>query len=729
MKIMKTKSFLFFLTLLSMMHCTTVDTKQQPPLAQVKPIEEDYFGTKISDPYRYIENLKDTAVQKWLKQQSDYSRNILTHIPGRQKLFDKMLEFDKRKTASITSLNITDNDRYFYLKTTPNDETGKLFFRDGFEGKEVLLFDPKSYSTDWTKKFIISSITPSIDGSKVSFDIAANGSENAILLTMNIGNMTLFAEKIDCRFGGSPISWLPDNSSFFYTRLQNTDVKDINHLKDSKAYLHVVGTNPSNDKEIFSRSKNPELNINPEDSPFVFYDKNSHILLAVISNDDNRLNFYYAQSSDLTKANIDWKHIIKIEDEVYDLYLTDKDLYVYTPKDAPNFRILKTSLKNPDLSKAEVVIPEDPQRKLSGFGFSSDGLYYVLSENGVKGRLFFLPQKEKAGKEINLPFPAGSVEIMTKGIKSSDVWINISGWTSNKLRYRYSPQNNDFKLENLSTKPEYTEYTDLIVEELMVPSHDGVKVPLSLIGKKDIKKDRNNPVLFYGYGAYGISMEPIFNPNLLLWTTYGGILAIPHVRGGGELGDSWHKGGFKTTKPNTWKDLIACAEYLVSKNYTSPKKIAIYSGSAGGILIGRALTERPDLFAAAIPEVGCLNSLRFEETPNGPSNVPEFGTVKDSVECMALIEMDSYLHIKDGVKYPATLITAGMNDPRVIAWQPAKFAARLQAANASVKPVLFLVDYEAGHGIGNTKTKQFESNADVLSFALWQTGCSDFQIK
>lgn len=232
-----------------------------------------------------------------------------------------------------------------------------------------------------------------------------------------------------------------------------------------------------------------------------------------------------------------------------------------------------------------------------------------------------------------------------------------------------------------------------------------------------------------GYGAYGISNTPGFSPYRLLWTNNGGILAIAHVRGGGELGDQWYKAGYKTTKPNTWKDLIACAEYLIKEKYTSPQKIAINGGSAGGILIGRAMTERPDLFAVAIPEVGCLNPLRAEESPNGPVNAPEFGTVKDSVECMALIEMDSYLHVRDGVKYPATLITAGMNDPRVIAWQPGKFAARLEAANASDKPILFLTDFEAGHGIGNTKTKDFEKLADKFSFALWQTGNPGFQIK
>jgi prolyl oligopeptidase len=243
----------------------------------------------------------------------------------------------------------------------------------------------------------------------------------------------------------------------------------------------------------------------------------------------------------------------------------------------------------------------------------------------------------------------------------------------------------------------------------MIPSHDGVEVPLSLIYKKDMVKNGGNPVFIYGYGAYGSSINPFFSPEFLLWTSEGGIIAVAHVRGGSELGNSWYKAGYKTTKPNTWKDLISCAEYLVKEKYTSAQKIAINSASAGGILIGRAMTERPDLFAAAIPQVGCLNPLRAEESPNGPINVPEFGTVKDSLECMALIDMDSYLHIKNGVKYPATLITTGMNDPRVATWQPAKFAASLQAANISDKPVLFWVDYEAGHGSGTQKRRALKA--------------------
>jgi prolyl oligopeptidase len=728
MELMKTRTFLIFLTLVFLVSCTTNNTKQRPPLAPVKPVEDVYFGKKISDPYRYMENLQDSSVQKWFKAQSDYSRKILNSIPGRQKLIAKMKEFDGRKSAQISLLNITDNDRYFYLKRAPADETGKLFYRDGFKGEEHLLFDPKTYSTDTTKKSVISSISPSLDGNKVAFNIAPNGSENGDILIIDVKTQKIFPERIDrCWF--ETASWLPDGKSFFYNRLQSSDVHQKNREFDSKVFLHSIDTDPATDKEIFSRAKYPKFGIKPEDIPYVIFDNDSKFLFCYISTVDNRMNVYYVPSSDLAKEKIVWKHLFKPEDEVYSFATSNKELYIFTPKGAPNYKILKTSLINPDLNKAEIAVPEDHNRAIISFGLTSDGLYYSLSENGVAEKLFFLPQKTKTAKEIKLPFPAGSIGLSIKGFKYSDIWITIMGWTSDIQRYRYSAQKNEFTIENLSSTAEYPEYVDLIVEELMIPSHDGIKVPLSLVYKKGILKNGKNPVLILGYGAYGISENPFFSPGRLLWTYNDGIFAIAHVRGGGELGDKWYKGGYKTTKPNTWKDLIACAEYLVNEKYTSPKNIAINGGSAGGILIGRAMTERPDLFAAAIPQVGWLNELRTEESPNGPVNAAEFGTVKDSVECMALIEMDSFHHIIDGVKYPATLITAGMNDPRVIAWEPAKFAARLQAANASDKPILFWTDYAAGHGMGNTKTKSFESLADVLSFAFWQTGHPDYQLK
>lgn len=685
-----------------------------------------YFGTTVIDPYRNLENLDDTFIIEWYRAQDQYARSVIDSIPGRQYLIDMMREFDSRISSRTQRLRVTDNDYYFYLKTTPQDETGKLYYRIKFEGEEVLLFDPETYGDDSTRRYVINNHYPSYDGSKVAFTLSVHGSESKTIYIMDLQSRKLYSERID-RCWIPRVSWLPDGSAFLYNRLQSSDVHQKDRELNSKVWLHVVGTDPSEDKLIFSRDKYPELDVKPEEMPVVIYGKISGYLYGMIATVDNKMNVYYAPVEELNNDKINWKRLMEPSDEIYDWVATEEDLYLLTPKNASNFKILKTPIHEPDIENAKVIIPEDPEAILMNYAVTSDALYYTISRNGVQEKLYSLPHGGATPFEIELPFAAGEIYLDYKNSNFPDLWIVINGWANDYTAYRYHPDTKEFTVEMLSDVAEYPEYENLVVEELLVKSHDGEEVPLSLIYKEGLKKKGRNHVFIYGYGAYGFSISPFFSAPFLLWVHEGGILAFAHVRGGGEKGDLWHKEGFKTTKPNTWKDLIACTEYLIDEKYTSPGKIAICGGSAGGILIGRAMTERPDLFAAAIPEVGCMNPLRAEESPNGPINVPEFGTVKDSVECMALIEMDSYLHLKDGEKYPATLVTAGMNDPRVIAWQPGKFAARLQGANASVHPVLFRADFESGHGMGDTKSKMFGDLADILSFGLWQTGHPKYQ--
>ena len=723
----KVKILLIAVSLLWGCQNEPAEKSDKPSMAPVAMVTENYFGKEVADPYRYMENLSDSTFNTWLKAQAAHSRKILDAIPGRKGLLDKLKEFDGRRSVGAYQLSVTENDKYFYLKETPEDETGKLFFRDGFAGTESLLFDPENYKKD-TLQYVISAFYPSIDGSKIAFEVAANGSENAEMLIMDVATRRRFPEKIDrCWYAFA--SWLPDGERFLYNRVNSNDVHDNNRLLNTKTYLHTVGRSPEGDTEIFSRKKYPDLGIKEEELPFIWYDKDSHILWGLPLTVDNSLKVFMASADELDKPIIPWKSVFVEEDQITDIETDHDDLYVLTPKNASNFKIIKMSLADPDLKNGEVVVPEPKLGKIEDFALTSDGLYYTVSTNGVEQHLYHLPKGEKTAHNIALPTAAGRIDIISKSIDSPDLWATLSGWTIENLRYRYDLKEKNFIEETLSSKTEYPEYTDLTVEEVMVPSHDGAMVPLSLIYRKGLQKNGDNPVFFFGYGAYGISMKPFFSPAYLLPVTKGAIIAVAHVRGGGELGENWYRAGQKTTKPNTWKDLIACTEYLIDKKYTSPKKVGIYSASAGGILIGRAMTERPDLFAVAIPEVGCMNSMRMEFTPNGPSNIPEFGTVKDSVEFTALLEMDAYQHLVDGEKYPATLVTAGMNDPRVIVWEPAKFAARLQAANASDNPILFSVDFEAGHGMGDSKTTYFESMADIESFFLWQTGHPEFQVK
>ncbi len=706
----------------------TTHNEKKPLSAPANNVEEIYCGTTVVDPYRYMENLKDPFVQMWFKSQAEHARSVLENIPGRESLMEKMKDFDSRKSSKVYNLVITDNDRYFYLKRTPSDEIGKLYYRDGYKGDENLLFDPSSLSQNGSMNYVVSNISPADDGSKVAISVAAEGSEDDVVMIMNVDNGKLYPEKIDrCRFA-SP-SWLSDGSAFLYNRLRKSEKHAIDIQKNSTVFLHKVGTDPSLDRKVFSSATNPEMNISPEDIPFVHYDKDSKHLYAFVQNVDRRLTVYYAPASELSNRNIRWESLLKPEDNVHNFAVTEKELYLYTPEKSPNFKLLKTSLLEPDISNAETVIPENPDAVLTSFSLTSKGIYYTLTKNGVEVELFRKEPNSKKAKKLKLPFTAGTARLSAKGFRFPEAWVVISGWSSDYKRYRYDDVSDTFIYETLSSPAEYPEYDDLVVKEVMVRSHDGVTVPLSLIYREGLKKDGTNPLLFYGYGAYGKSLKPFFSPSFLLWTHRGGILAVAHVRGGGELGDAWHKAGMKTTKPNTWKDLISIAEYVIEKKYSSADHIVLNGASAGGILVGKAMTERPDLFAAVIPQVGAMNPLRGEETPNGPVNVPEFGTVKDSVECRALIAMDPYLSIRDGEKYPAAFVTAGINDPRVIAWQPAKFAARLQAATASNRPVLFYTDFRSGHGIGDTKTKRFATLADVLSFAFWQTGHPAFQVE
>jgi prolyl oligopeptidase len=697
----------------------------KPQSAQEKVVTDEYFGVKLDDPYRYLENLDDPKVVEWMKSNANYARAKINEVPERQNLINKLNQLDKRRESVINNLQITENNNYFYLKRKANEENGKLYYRSGYKGVEKLLFDPETYKKENKLNYSISSITPNEKGDKVAFEIAPSGSESAELLIIDIKGK-LYPEVYDRCWFSSP-SWMPDGNSFTYGRLNSADVTDVNRLLNSKVYFHRLGNDPKKDVEFFSNTTNPELAIGAEEFPLNYYHKNSNKNYGLVVTVDKRLKLYttdYKNDFSPTK----WKTLVDKKDEIVNFNIDKEFIYYQTFKNASNYKIIKVPIANPSIENAVTVIDEPKNGNITNFTITKDGLYYSVTENGVQAKVFFLANGKSNPIELKLPFQAGSANLSAINENKSELWIMLSGWTSPTKRYLYNPVANTFEFQPLTKQIEYPEFKDMVSKEVMIPSHDGTMVPVSIIYNKKTKLNGNNPVLMMGYGAYGMSMQPWFSPGFILsYCSYDGIFVVPHVRGGGELGDAWHKAGQKTTKPNTWKDFIASAEYLIREKYTSTSRIAIAGGSAGGILIGRAITERPDLFAAAIPEVGCLNTVRAENSPNGPGNVPEFGTVKKEDEFKALLEMDSFHHIKKGTAYPAMLITAGMNDPRVIAWEPSKFAARLQNANTSDKPILFFTDFEAGHGMGDSKTKAFESIGDLMSFAYQHTGHPKFQ--
>jgi len=309
------------------------------------------------------------------------------------------------------------------------------------------------------------------------------------------------------------------------------------------------------------------------------------------------------------------------------------------------------------------------------------------------------------------------------------VFVRLASWTKSSTFFHYDPKTKTLADTGI-VPPSPVDFSAIVSEEVKAQASDGEQIPLSIIHRRDLKLDGSHPTLLHGYGSYGITYDPGFDPTTLAWLERGGVIAVAHVRGGGENGEGWHKAGQKAAKLNTITDFVACAEYLVSHKYTSPSHLAGEGTSAGGITIGGAITERPDLFAAALDNVGMSDDLRAEMQVNGPANIPEFGTVKKADEFHDLLKISAYHRLKDHTPYPAVLLTTGVNDPRVDPWQMNKMTARLQAASSSGKPVLLRVDYDAGHGgIDATRTQHTALLADQFSFLLWQLGDPEFQVE
>ncbi|MGE8536619.1 MAG: prolyl oligopeptidase family serine peptidase [Chryseobacterium sp.] len=691
------------------------------------PVTEEYFGTKIVDEYRNLENLENPSTKEWMKTQTDYANSILNHIPKRKYYLEKRLEFDTRQGYSVTNFNITDNDKYFYLKKGGNEKVAKLYYREGFSGKEELLYDPSNYkSSEQGHEFIINYISPDIIGDKVAIAMAEKGKELAEVIILEVKGKKIYPQVITntmpANIGG--IKWLDDNSGFFYTYFPNNDPKSQDFYKKTQAILYKIGSNPKELIDVFSSKNNTELGIDEKKAPIILDSNDKYYVGMLLDNSYYRQTFIITKQDLLTRKKT-WKSLYSKDDKVRSLQLLGDDFYFLSQYNAQNYMLCKTSVTAPDFKNPEILISESNDEVIGQYRVTQDGIYYTTIRNGVEAKLYLL----KAGKTISvkLPYPSGSINLQAKGKDFSDIWVSCSGWANEEQRFKYDLKTNSFLSENITPITEYEEFNDIVVEETIVKGRDGVEIPLSLIYNKNIKRNGKNPVLIDSYGAYGYSRTPFFARIYLLWVNQGGVMAIAHVRGGGEKGEKWRLGGFKETKPNSWRDLIDCTEYLINEKYTSKNKVAIWGASAGGITAGRALTERPDLFKAAILEVPTTNPLR--DVLAIGSNTDEYGTLKDPKEFKALLEMDAYYHIKKGVKYPATFITGGINDPRVLAWEPVKFAAKLMANDVSKNPLLLQIDYEGGHG-NNTAAAHGHANlSDIFAFAFWQLGHPDYQPK
>ena len=690
-----------------------------PLVARIEPVTDTFFGKSVTDPYRWMENPKDKDWEPYMKSQAAHTRGVLDKIPGRAALAQRVSEL-AGDLEVISTIQI--GGPYVFVEKRPAGANSfQLFVREGLNGAERLLIDSET-RTKGDVHYSMNYWSASPNGKYVMYGMSPSGSENAVIEIIEMATGKVLPDRIDRAQYASP-SWLPDGSAFFFNRLaEGATAGTTDYYKNSVCWLHKVGTDPESDVKVLARGQFSDVAVQDIEFPIVFSQPGSSFAIAFLfAGVQNEITMYVNPLDAAAKGQGGWKNICVPDDKVTGGTIKGDDIYLVTYKGAPRYKVLHTKAGDPAIAKAREVVAQG-KAVIQNVYAAKDAIYVQELDGGV-GRVRRLGADGKV-TPIALPFE-GTIGSTYADTEHDGVWFQLQSWVRPATVFQVAASGavTDTKL---AAKPSI-DVSPYESTRIFATAKDGTKVPVSVVFKKGMKRDGSAPALIDAYGSYGINSEAYFGPRFIAWLEQGGVWATAHVRGGGEFGREWHEGGRLLTKHNTWGDLIAAAEKLIADKWTSAAKLAIRGGSAGGITVGRSLTERPHLFAAVISQVGVSNSLRAEFSQNGPPNVPEFGSVKTADGFQGLYEMDSYQHVKDGTKYPAVLLTTGMTDPRVDPWQAGKMAARVQKATASGKPVLLRVDFQAGHGIGSTRTQRDEEFGDIFAFILWQAGVAGFQ--
>jgi len=686
---------------------------QTPPATPVRPVVENYFGREVVDPYRWLENLKDPEVVAWLNSQNEYTHSIIEKLPWRDVILDRIRELDRLSPPPIKNLS-EDNARRYYFIRSDADGISRIYTRDNKAGVEKVIVDPVILKAN---NVTLTNMSPSPDGRYVAFVARVSGEPR--LYVFDIRADKLVGVPVTGILGFTGLDWDVDSKSLYIVKLPETTNSSEAFL-NSASYRHVVGSDPSADQPIIHQGKNSGFELRETSWPFVFALPDQRNL-AVWIEEGTRTGhaLYVAKRSDVIAGKGFWRRIAGFDDGATHAAFHGDRAYLITPRktDGKPY-IVSVNITNGAANNfTEISIPGDGV--VADVQAASDALYVVANQ----GTDNFFYRVTYGGRATLIRPPVnGNTEALLVNATRPGGLFRISSWTEPASVFEYLP-GRGWSRSALQRPSVLDKTLDLISEHVVVKSHDGVEIPLTIIHRRGIKLNSLNPTYLVGYGSYGATTEPGFDNVFVPWFEAGGVLAYAHVRGGGELGEAWHAAGSKDKKLNTWLDFIACAKYLIDRKYTSPAKLAGGGTSAGGILIGRAITERPDLFHAALISVGTTDMLRAEYQMNGPANVAEFGTTKDKTGFEQLFEMSAYHHVFGGRNYPAALLTTGMRDPNVDVWQPAKMTARLQSVARSDRPVLLRIDPEAGHDQwGSTRAQMQSWRADQLSFLLWQLG-------
>jgi prolyl oligopeptidase len=689
----------------------TAHATASPPVARVDVVHDTYFGETLSDPYRWMENDKDPEWLPFLKGQNDHARAVLDALPTRTSLLKRVqqLSGDIVTTSRVQRAG----GLIFFTQRPLGADNFKLFVRQGnAAAHDRVLVDPTKdsgpsghVSLDWWRA--------SPDGEHVVYGLSKNGSEDSVLHILRVADGSLLPERIPNTQAANP-QWLDDSSGFFYNQLTGA-VNTPERFLDSQARFHRLKSDPAADPLLMKRGLVAGIDYDKIQSPNIVTFRGARHAVLLLSDVRPEARAFIAPLADAIAGRAHWQPVAGFDDEVTDLELDGDDLYLLANEGTPRGRLVKTSAAAPNLATAVVVVPQGPF-VIENVVRARDGLYLKIMDGGIS-RLHKLSRDGRVA-DIVLPFD-GTIGAVFAAANEDGALLSLAGWLTPAGIYSIDTAG---RIEDTGITPKPAiDVSAYEAKRFFASAKDGTKIPYTLIYRKGQKLDGSAPTFISAYGSYGLAAyTPSFAGRSLALVDAGGIVGYANVRGGGEYGREWHKAGQLDNKPNTWRDLIAVCEELCAKKYTSPQHLAIGGRSAGGITVGRAMTERPDLFAAVVDGVGWSNPLRYVVEQNGYGEEPEWGAINDPAGYRALKSIDSYQAVKDGTRYPAVLLTTGVTDPRVAPFHVAKMTARLQAATSSGKPVLLRVDYDAGHGIGSTRSQQDRETADTYAFLLWQ---------
>ncbi|MDC6353086.1 MULTISPECIES: prolyl oligopeptidase family serine peptidase [unclassified Robiginitalea] len=673
-----------------------------PETAKVDTVDT-YFGTEVADPYRWLEDDRSPETEDWVRRQNAVTFGYLDGIPYREALrqrLEKLWNYEKLGTPFKEG-----GKTYFYKNDGLQDQY--VLYRQGETGDPEVFLDPNTFSEDGTTSLAGLSFTE--DGSRVAYSISEGGSDWRKVIVMDAASREIIEDTlVDIKFSG--VSWR-GNEGFYYSSYDKPEGSELSARTDQhKVYFHQLGQPQAGDQLIFGGTPDQKHRYIRAS---VTEDQRYLILSAANTTSGNKLFI-----QDLQDPGSGLKTIVG--DEESDSYVIENSgskLYIVTDRDAPNKRIVTVDASDPGPENWVDFIPET-ENVLS----PNTGGGYFFAEYMVDAISKVLQYDYQGNLVREVPLPGvGSASGFGGKKEEKEFYFYFTNYNTPGSSYKYNVETGEYELywkPDIDFNPD-----DYVSNQVFYESADGTRIPMIITHKKGLEKNGDNPTILYGYGGFNVSLTPGFSTSNAVWLEQGGIYAVPNIRGGGEYGKKWHDAGTKTSKQNVFDDFIAAAEYLIAEGYTSAGKLAIRGGSNGGLLVGAVMTQRPDLMQVALPAVGVLDMLRYHTFTAGAGWSYDYGTSEESEEMFEYLKGYSPLHnIREGVAYPATLVTTADHDDRVVPAHSFKFAATLQEKHAGESPVLIRIETNAGHGAGTPISKTIEQYADIFGFTFYNMG-------